>query len=469
MDDGVPAPASSDEEVDRTARFSYNSLMNIPAKSRSSVAILSGLVLSLTFGCVSTEKRYQKGLALEAKGQLEEAAQRYIAVLTKEPGREDARGRLAEVGAQIVEKDLAFARAAGADGRFEEAVDALLGIDSLRDRTVRVGVPLAVPDNYAAFRRDMVDAAATALFSRGEELEAAARWPEAARTYEKARAYPLTREQALRAEESRARVFLRWAEQDMSLGAFRAAYGHAQTALDIYGPDSPTGTAGRAIQKAALDAGTRRVAVLPFWAEPGTGAATPHGFETLLYDSLLYERMDQPPLFVGPIDRGAIHREMVRLRVRTGALSDRTAALVGHALGADFVVTGWLSSYRQEDGPAEATERKTTLRTDRTKSVTYLEKKYPVKLTGEMTVRIVDPETRKGLTEETVSAQVSATFRRGAYDGDPATLALDREERALFDREAWRRADEDLQKRLVDRLAERTASLIFDQVLRFVR
>ena len=56
-------------------------------------------------------------------------------------------------------------------------------------------------------------------------------------------------------DESRARVFLGWAGQDMSLGHFRAAYGRAQTAMDIFGPDSETGAEGRAIQKAALDAG----------------------------------------------------------------------------------------------------------------------------------------------------------------------------------------------------------------------
>ena len=49
------------------------------------------------------------------------------------------------------------------------------------------------------------------------------------------------------------------------------------------------------------------------------------------------------------------------------------------------------------------------------------------------------------------------------------TLDLSREERALFDREAWLRAEEDLQKRLVDNLAERIAPVLFDRVLRFVQ
>ena len=100
---------------------------------------------------------------------------------------------------------------------------------------------------------------------------------------------------------------------------------------------------------------------------------------------------------------------------------------------------------------------------------TYTEKRYTAKLTATVMIRIVDPVTRKALDEATVSAQASAQFRRAAYDGDDTTLDLSREERALFDREAWLRAEEDLQKRLVDDLAERIASVLFDRVLRFVR
>jgi hypothetical protein len=211
------------------------------------------------------------------------------------------------------------------------------------------------------------------------------------------------------------------------------------------------------------------VAVLPFWIDPGAGEGTPRGLETKLYDVLLYERMDEPPLFVGPIDRGAIHREMVRLRVRSGALSDRTAAQVGQALRADLVVTGWLESYRQEDAAPEEIARKAVLRRDRVTPAAYTEKRYTVKLTAEVMIRIVDPVTRKALDEATVSGQASAQFRRAAYDGDYMTLDLTREERALFDREAWLRAEEDLQKRLVDNLAERIAPVVFDRVLRFVR
>lgn len=429
--------------------------------------VIASLVVAA--GCVSTEKRYRKGQALEEQGRLEEAAQRYIAVLAKEPGREDARDRLADVGAGVVDDYLARARALDAEGSFEAAFDSLLRLDGLRERTAQVGVVLAVPDDYADFREDVLAAAVASLYRQGADLESEGRWSEASRRYDKLRGYPLIPEEARRADASRARVFLRWAEQDMSTGLFRAAYGHAQTAIDIFGPDSETGADGLALQKAALDAGTRTVAVLPFWSDPGAGAGTPRGIESSLYDTLLYEHLADPVLFVGPIDRGAIHREMSRLRIRGGVIPDRTAAAVGLALGADFVVVGWLDAYLEEDGPAEEIARKAPLRRDRTKSAAYTERRYTAKLTAEVVYRVLDPATRRVLAEDKVATHASAVFRRAVFDGDYTTLDLGREERALFDKEGWLRAEEELQADLVDRLAAKIAPALYDRVLRFVR
>jgi tetratricopeptide (TPR) repeat protein len=433
------------------------------------VVSLSLLALMALAGCVSTEKRYKKGQELESKGRLEEAAQRYIAVLAKEPGREDARQRLTEVGAQLVDDYLRRARADEADGLYENAVAAINRVDNLRGRTSQVGVTLQVPDDYERFRRDMMDAAVASLFRQGEELEKAGNWPGAFQIYERLLAYPLEPGERARVDEARARLLLRWAEQDMATGSFRAAFGHAQGAIDVFGRESGTGAEGLAVQKAALNAGTRTVAVLPFWVEPGARETAPREMESRLYDALLYEHMDAPPLFVGPIDRGAIHREMSRLRVRSGEIPDRTAAMLGLALKADFVVVGWLESYLQEDGVAEETARTAPLRRDRSKSVAYTEKRYTAKLTGEMVTQLLDPVSGRVIDERTVTASVSGQFRRAYYDGDYATLDLSRDERALFDKEGWLRAEEELQASLVDKLAERTAATIFERVLRFVK
>jgi len=438
-------------------------------RPRPSIAIVSVFLLIVLAGCVSVEKRYKKGQELEAKGRLEEAAQRYITVLTKDPNMEDARQSLADVGSRMVDEYLARARADESDGLYDNAVAAIIRIDSLRGRAGQVGVPLSVPDDYADFRRDTVDAAAVSLFRQGEDLEDAGNWAEALRTYERMIPYPLASDQRIRVDESRARALIEWAEQDMARGYFRAAYGHAQNALEIYGPESEAGAEGRTIQKAALDAGTMTVAVLPFWARPRTGDRPPRGMESSLYDTLLYEYMAAPVLFVGPIDRGEIHREMTRLRVRSGAIPVRTAETVGLALNADFVVIGWIESYVQEDGVPQETARQATLRRDKSKTVAYTEKRYTVKLTGEVMYRVIEAASRRIVEEETVVASVSAPFRRATYDGNYTALDLSRDERQLFDREGWLRAEEELQVKLVKKLAEKMAAGVFERVLRFVK
>jgi hypothetical protein len=132
-------------------------------------------------------------------------------------------------------------------------------------------------------------------------------------------------------------------------------------------------------------------------------------------------------------------------------------------------VIGWLESYLQEDGVPEEIGRKAPLRKDRSTVAAYSENKYTVKLTGEVMYRIVELASRRVVDEETVIATASGQFRRGYFDGDYTTLDLSRDERMLFDKEGWLRAEEELQAILNNKLAEKIAASIFERVLRFVR
>ena len=438
-------------------------------EKRKFIGVLSLFLVLVLINCASVEKRYRKGQELESKGRLEEAAQRYIRVLTKDPSMEDARQRLAEVGSSLVDTYLEQAYVHESSGAYENAVATLNRIDSLRTRTSQVGVRISVPEGYAQFRQEMIDAAVASLFQQGENLENAGNWAEALRRYERLRQYPLSPDQMQSVDESRGRVYIRWAEQDLARGFFRAAFGHAQSAMEILGPDSETGAQAQAIQKAALEAGTKTVAVLPFWASARAADVAPRGMESDLYDTLLYEYLAAPVLFVGPIDPGAIHRELSRLRIRSGEIALQTAAMVGLTLKTDFVVIGWIESYLQQDGIPEEIERNAPLRRDRSLSATYIEKRYTVELTGEVIYQIVDPAASRVVDEETVVAKISGQFRRGYFDGDYTSLDLSRDERMLFDREEWLRAEEELEAILYNKLAENIASSIFEQVLRFVR
>ncbi len=433
---------------------------------------LAVLILALIFAlinCASVEKRYRKGQEMESKGRLEEAAQRYIKVLRKDPSMQDARVRLEDVGAQLINTYLEQTHAYESTGNYENAVSTLNRIDSLRRRTSQVGVVLSVPEGYEDYRQEMIDAAITSLFEQGESSEQAGNWAEALRRYERLRAYPLSPTQARRADEARAGVHIKWAEQDLGRAYFRAAFNRAQKALDILGPDSEIGGKALQLQKAALEAGTRTVAVLPFWASIGAAEEAPRAMESDLYDTLLYEYLSNPVLFVAPIDPGAIHRELSRLRIRSGEITRQTASMVGLTLNTDFVVIGWIESYSYGEGIPEEIERRASLRRDRSTQVTYIERRFAVEMTAEVVYQVIDPTASRILGDETVVAKVSGQFRRGYYDGDYTTLDLSREERMLFNKEAWLQAEEEMETLLYNKLAERIAASIFARVLTFIR
>ena len=438
-------------------------------QKRNFLTVLTLALIFALINCASVEKRYRKGQEMESKGRLEEAAQRYIRVLKKDPSMQDARVRLEDVGAQLIDTYLEQAGAYESTGAYESAVAALNRIDNLRRRTSQVGVVLSVPEGYEDFRQEMIDAAIASLFEQGELNEQAGNWAEALRRYDRLRAYPLSPEQAQKADEARAGVHIKWAEQDLGRAYFRAAYGRAQKALDILGPDSETGSRALQLQKAALEAGTRTVAVLPFWASIRAAEEGPRGMESDLYDTLLYEYLSNPVLFVAPVDPGAIHREMSRLRIRSGEITRQTASMVGLTLNTDFVVIGWIESYSFEEGIPEEIERQAPLRRDRSTRVTYIERKFAVEMTAEVVYQVIDPTASRVLGDETVVAKVSGQFRQGYYDGDYTTLDLSREERMLFNKEAWLQAEEEMETLLYNKLSERIAASIFNRVLQFIR
>lgn len=442
--------------------------MMIRQKRKFLTVLTLALIFSL-INCASVEKRYRKGQEMESKGRLEEAAQRYIKVLRKDPSMQDARVRLEDVGSQLITTYLEQASAYESTGAYENAVSALNRIDSLRRRTSQVSVILPVPDGYEDFRQEMIDAAIASLFEQGEANEQAGNWAEALRRYQRLSAYPLSPDQARRADEARAGVHIKWAEQDMGRAYFRAAFGRAQKALDILGPDNEIGARALQLQKAALEAGTRSVAVLPFWASVGAAEEAPRAMESDLYDTLLYEYLSNPVLFVAPIDPGAIHRELTRLRIRSGEITRQTASMVGLTLNTDFVVIGWIESYSYGEGIPEEIERQASLRRDRSTQVTYIERKFAIEMTAEVVYQVIDPKASRVLDDETVMAKVSGQFQRAYYDGDYTTLDLSREERMLFNKEEWLRAEEEMETMLYDQLAERIAASIFARVLTFVR
>jgi len=407
---------------------------------------------------------------MESKGRFEEAARSYIKVLEKDPTWEEARQRLENVGARAIDIFLKQAYSYESAGAYEDVVGVLNRIDDLRRRSDKVGVMLQVPNDYADFRQEMTTAAIVSLFKQGEYSEQVGDWAEAIRKYERLkRLYPLSPAQNQRADQARARVFIKWAEQDLAREYYRAAFDRAQKAIDILGPDSVKGLNALELQKVALNAGTRTVAALPFWSSERVENKAPRGIVRELYDVLLYEYLSEPILFVALTDPGRIHREMRRLRFRDKEITRQMAARVGQNLNTDFVVIGRVESYLQEEKLLQEKVHKVRLRSDKSSYTTYKEQKYTVKLTAEVKYEIIDSIRGRVVDKKTVNTEVSDQFRRGLYDGDYTNLDLSRSERRLFNREELHRAEQELEDKLIDKLAERLADSIYERILRFIK
>lgn len=438
----------------------------------SLLLLLLGTAL-LVAGCASTQKRFEKAQELEQEGRYAEAADYYIKVLEKEKDWESARAGLQDVGALAVENFLLEAGAAAEAERFDNAVRALDRLDALRDAARDVGITLAVPSDYAAYRRDINRQAVAFFIQQGEQAEAERNWDGALAAYGEARGYAVDPRQADELVERQGGVYVRWAATDADRDYFRAAFDHAQAAIDLLGPDHPVGRDAAEVQQEALELGTRYVAFLPFWRTDAVGRDAPRTLIQDFNDVLLYDHWGAPVPFIAAADPVQIRRELRRLRYDRTTISRNQAAEIGRAARADFVVVGDWSAFEQVERNIKEKTRKARLRgrgstVSGGRDTTYIEQELTLELRGEIAYRIIDPVSRTVVDEGRLDDRVSKKINRALYAGDYNDLDLSGKQRSLFEDEE-RIAMEELSNELVDDLAARLAERVYDRLLRQIR
>lgn len=427
------------------------------------------LTISLV-GCASTKKRYEKASELEAQGRYAEAAGHYIRVLQKDPGYADARNRLLDVGSRALEGYLAEAQRLEGQSRFEDATGTLRALDGLRSRAASVGVTLPVPDDYLAYYQRMVQNAIAEVIAGGEQAEEAGNWSQALSHYDRAQSrYQLTAAQHADLDRARARVLVRWADEDLKRDYPRAAWGHAQQAIDILGPEANSLKRAFRIQEEALRRGTRRVAFVPFWQIERWMRDAPRTTLQDLNDVLMYDFWSDPPLFIAVADPVQVRRELRALRYDRSSVDRFQAAEVGRLFDAHYVVTGEAASFeRAEKVHKEKTEKGRT-RGRNAMDTTYVVQEYDLTLTAEVSYQIVEVASRRVVAERTVSADATDRLERGVYGGRYTDLDLTAAERRLFDPEELAETERELEIALIDNLAARLAEQVYGGVLERIR
>ncbi|MDX1531868.1 MAG: hypothetical protein R3362_10115, partial [Rhodothermales bacterium] len=295
------------------------------------------------------------------------------------------------------------------------------------------------------------------------------RWRRAHDAYERAATHtadPATRRQLAERQAPPPRG---WGEDEAGAARYHAAFDRAAHALDLVGADHPLGRRADALRAEAAEAGTVRVAFLPFWRTDAVGRAISDAFVHDLNDVLVYDYLAAPAAFVAVADPVDVRRSLRRLDLDRRILTDRQAADLGRAGDADLVVVGEVIAFERSERIGKETRRRALLKgrpstTEGPKEAEWIEQRLTLAFDAEVAYRIVDPRTRRVLDRGTVRAEVVDRLRRGVYAGDYRTLDLDGEALSLFE-DAEPQAVEELENALADALASRLAERLYTRLL----
>jgi hypothetical protein len=431
---------------------------------RDRVLRLCCLVAVLLVGCASATKRFEQGAELESQGRHEEAAQRYIQALRKDPGLADARERLNQLGPVLIERYVEQAAGFRAGGFPIRAADSYRSADALVRDAASVRVVIPHPAGYAEGRRQTFDEAITYLMRVGKSAEAEQRWADAIAAYNAVDAYQPQSRQRSEAAEASVHTWIQWGEADLAAGRYRTAFDHAEKALALLGgAQHPAVQRATRLRDAAVDRGTVYVAVAPVWRSDEAAAELPEEFIAALNDELELHHWTQPPLFVAVVDPLVVRRELRRQGYSRTLLTPREAARVGRGIGADFVVSSEILDVATDE--LDVQQERRHARTKAGEDTTYVVRKGKRTYQLTTTYRVVDVQRSRETQRRTVEVAETGRFESGVYDGNPGELVLSRNERRLFDHRRVRDESHEIEERLLERTTVSLAQSVFQDVL----
>lgn len=429
-------------------------------------AVLAALLPLSVAGCMSANKRLEQGLKLEERGQPAEAARRYVDALRRDPSLADARTRLQESGRLAVEQYLRESDAAATSGYYEDAAERLLQLDALRRDAAAVRVELAVPADYAEYRRARLDAAIDGTVDYSTQLASSGRYSDALGRLERIGRWQPSSEQRRAASDARLEVYSGWMSAEGAAGRHRSAYNVAERAVGDLGRQYPGIERLIEAQQYAIDEGTLRVAVLPLAATPSAERALPASFMRDVENELEAGPWSRPPLFVEVVDPREVRRQARRYdRDDLGYTSE--ASRLGRAVGADLVVMLEIDSLAVNEPDPEVQRR--PARTRSGADTAYVVRSGRREAWTRVRYVLVSVPDRRILTRDQVVPTASRSYREADFTGDWRQLLLNDDDRRLFDPERRNDARSELMQELSRSLTERLSRQVFDLVLAQVR
>ncbi len=439
-------------------------------RSRFFLILVSLLVLMATAGCGRrAAARLDRGVALEAQGELLQAALSYISALERDASLAEARERLHAIIPHLGESWAAEAGALLEEGDPIGAAELTLVMDQIRDRGSGLGVTVPLPDDWERQRRQALDGGIEERLHQARGEAEAGRWPQGIQYLEEAMdRYAPTEEHATEIQMLWTDHLLAWSRADIEAGQPQAGFQRVEEARSLVSPGHPRLGEMAALQRRALELGTVSVAFLPVESTEQAREHAPAGFREALNELLQLEHWSIPPLFLYGVSPVEVRRQVDRVRREQLARGRRTTPLdgaveVGRALGAQRAVITEVEAFTWDTTRVRLREVEAPLRGGGRD--VYQVRSGTVRLGATVGYLIVDPERRRILDRRSFTTRTTAALQDGLYDGNPDDLDLPRRERLLFSRVEQEDREAAAVAELQDLLAERLAQEIYDRLL----
>lgn len=422
-------------------------------------------IIAVLSGCASADKRFGQGQEQEMRGQYENAVQRYVQALEKDPGYTEARVRLAEVGDLAINEQIAAADDWMARGNPVNAAAHFRRADTVVDRARSVGVRLGLPLDYTSHRRAVFDHAFDALVARGDRAREQGRWQDGIAAYRRARNEfepTLTQRNQALAEESI--LFVQWSESEYAQGHLRKAFDVAANVQQLEW--SPAAQAARAagFMEDCLNEGEVELIVLPVQTRPGSARATAkiRAVADHVEKTLQDGPWRQPPAFVQLHEPLTVRDLLSDAGILDGEYRPGTMALILRLAEADYAAYVQLLS--ADETEFDVRSRTETVKTRSGGSTTFVREDGKRRIQAEARVVIADGYGNE-ITDVVVSGSGTAPFARGVYGGDPGQLNLGARQVDLFDQFTLRSQKTAAHEALAHDLAAVIAGAVFQPTL----
>jgi hypothetical protein len=391
-------------------------------------------------------------------------------VLKSQRDFEDARARLADVGARAIAELWDSAEDHESRGAFDLAVQDLDRMSALKRAAEDVRVILTLPGDFGDRREFLVEAALDSLTRQSEVAVAAGDLEGALKLLERIRKeFELEDERRIDIDHRLGAVLVDLARQDMDRGRFKSGYDTALRAVEILDAyDDRAEDEARGVSQRALAEGIQTLALVPLWETTAWGNVAPADLRADVNDAIAFGETGRGSAFLAILDPG-LTRRIVRSEGMAGSILTRSDfRALGGELGADFVLAGELVRYERTDKVRRSKERDARTRGRGGVDTTYTWQQLDVRTKGQVAYRVWSMEASRFVLERTVEADTRVRLERGVYPGRWESLDLTGSEQLLFDRDEWQRQDREMMIELSDKIAERLMREVDDALVKLI-